>query len=38
MSPTTDNPRPDFLLRADLEEVAPFVADLIRWGRKSHRS
>jgi len=31
MSPTTDNPRPDFLLRADLEEVAPFVADLIRW-------
>ncbi len=31
MSPTTDNPRPDFLLRADLEEVAPFVANLIRW-------
>jgi glycine hydroxymethyltransferase len=23
--------RSDFLLRADLEEVAPFVADLIRW-------
>jgi glycine hydroxymethyltransferase len=25
------NPQSDFLLRADLEEVAPFVADLIRW-------
>lgn len=25
------NPKPDFLLRADLEEIEPFVADLIRW-------
>ena len=31
MSPVTDDPRPDFLLRADLEEVEPFVADLVRW-------
>jgi len=31
MSPATPDPRPDFLLRADLEEVEPFVADLIRW-------
>jgi len=25
------NPRSDFLVRSDLEQVAPFVADLIRW-------
>jgi len=31
MSPVTSDPRSDFLLRADLEEVAPFVADLIHW-------
>ena len=31
MSPTNSNPNHDFLLRADLEEVAPFVADLIHW-------
>jgi len=31
MSLTTPAPQPDFLLRADLEEVEPFVADLIRW-------
>jgi len=30
--PSTDShSRADFLLRADLEEVAPFIADLIRW-------
>jgi len=31
MSPSTHNPPSDFLLRDDLEEVEPFVADLIRW-------
>jgi len=31
MSSTSHNPRSNFLLRASLEEVAPFVADLIRW-------
>ncbi len=31
MQPITSNPQSDFLLRADLEEVAPFVADLIHW-------
>ncbi len=31
MRSVTSNPQSDFLLRADLEEVAPFVADLIRW-------
>ena len=31
MQSPISSPRPDFLLRADLEEVEPFVADLIRW-------
>ena len=31
MSSTTSGSRSDFLVRASLEEVAPFVADLIRW-------
>ena len=31
MQSTISNSKSDFLLRADLEEVAPFVADLIRW-------
>ncbi len=31
MQSITPNHRSDFLIRADLEEVAPFVADLIRW-------
>ena len=31
MQSTTSNPRSDFLLRADVDQVAPFVADLIRW-------
>jgi len=31
MSSANLNPKTDFLQRADLEEVAPFVADLIRW-------
>ena len=31
MQSMTPNPRSDFLLRDDLEKVAPFVADLIRW-------
>jgi glycine hydroxymethyltransferase len=31
MPSATPNPHPDFLLRADLEEVEPFVADLIHW-------
>ena len=31
MQSATSNPQHDFLLRADLEEVEPFVADLIRW-------
>ena len=31
MSSANFNPNHDFLLRADLEQVAPFVADLIHW-------
>ena len=31
MQSLISNPKSDFLLRADLEKVAPFVADLIRW-------
>ena len=31
MQSATSHSQSDFLLRADLEEVAPFVADLIRW-------
>lgn len=31
MHPASSNPRSDFLLRANLEEAAPLVADLIRW-------
>ncbi|MFQ6100232.1 MAG: glycine cleavage system aminomethyltransferase GcvT [Anaerolineae bacterium] len=31
MKSVTPKHRSDFLLRADLEEVAPFVADLIHW-------
>jgi glycine hydroxymethyltransferase len=31
MTSTGSHSRPDFLLRADLEEVEPFVAELIRW-------
>ncbi|MDY7075543.1 MAG: glycine cleavage system aminomethyltransferase GcvT [Chloroflexota bacterium] len=31
MQSITPDHRSDFLLRADLEEVAPFVADLIHW-------
>jgi len=34
MSSAHLNPRPDFLLRADLEQVEPFVADLIRWEKE----
>jgi len=31
MAPAMSEPRSDFLFRADLQEVAPFVADLIQW-------
>lgn len=31
MSPANRQTKPDFLVRAELDEVAPFVADLIRW-------
>jgi glycine hydroxymethyltransferase len=31
MSPARSDPRSDFLVRADLEKVEPFVADLIHW-------
>ncbi|HIE38566.1 MAG TPA: hypothetical protein EYP77_05785, partial [Anaerolineae bacterium] len=31
MASANPDVKPDFLLRADLEEVEPFVADLIRW-------
>ncbi|MDY6874822.1 MAG: glycine cleavage system aminomethyltransferase GcvT [Chloroflexota bacterium] len=31
MQSITPHPRSDFLFRTDLEQVAPFVADLIRW-------
>ena len=31
MQSTTLEHHPDFILRADLEEIAPFVADLVRW-------
>jgi len=31
MQSATSDSRSDFLLRADLEEVEPFVGDLIRW-------
>ncbi len=31
MQSVNPNNQSDFLLRADLEQVAPFVADLIRW-------
>jgi glycine hydroxymethyltransferase len=31
MQSAIPNHQSDFLLRADLEKVAPFVADLIRW-------
>ncbi len=31
MQPVTSSSQSDFLLRADLQEIAPFVADLIRW-------